>query len=83
MRKSNAIRPRENEVLEATREVGAGERADGTLGTPLLQWACMPDSPFPFLFGQRSREDGDGSADPDGWGMTGPSIFKALFPRYK
>ena len=60
MRKSNAIRLRENEVLEATREVGAGERADGTLGTPLLQWACMPDSPFPFLFGRRSKEDGDG-----------------------
>ena len=60
MRISNAIRLRENEVLEAYREVGAGERADGTLGTPLLQWACMPDSPFPFLFGQRSKEDGDG-----------------------
>ena len=62
MRKSNAIRLRdrgeENEVLEWTREVGAGERADGTLGTPLLQWACMPDSPFPF--GQRSEKDGDG-----------------------
>ena len=60
MRKSNAIRLRENEVLEATREVGAGEGADGTLGTPLLQWACMPDSPFPFLCGQRSKKDGDG-----------------------
>ena len=39
MRKSNAIRPREggeeNEVLEGTREVGAGEGVDGTLGTPL------------------------------------------------
>ena len=35
MRKSNAIRLGENEVLEGTREVGAGERADGTLGTPL------------------------------------------------
>ena len=82
MRKSNAIRLREGEKMKSwkgqTREVGqASERMARWERRSCSGHACLIVR-SPSVSGRKKTE-----TDPDGWGVTGPSIFKALFPRYK